>query len=604
MRGKLPSLLVGIVLARITPARAGKTLLTGRRRVRAQDHPRACGENCPCHLSYGLPTGSPPRVRGKLPPPRSRRPVPGITPARAGKTYFVWQEAGANEDHPRACGENGTIQIENDSITGSPPRVRGKRRAAHHGGGNTGITPARAGKTVQRVSGDKGEPDHPRACGENFTLPLAAMAIRGSPPRVRGKPRPGEKLLFHSRITPARAGKTRSPCTSPGAPSDHPRACGENTAWTKRGTRRRITPRACGENIPRSERVIEMYGSPPRVRGKLVDGRAVVKDDGITPARAGKTRPAAGGRQRNGDHPRACRENNRAKPCRVSVRGSPPRVRGKLPIRRRPWRRTRITPARAGKTTAAGELRNPTADHPRACGENNNGRPVSVVCVGSPPRVRGKPDINQDGEFWKRITPARAGKTRVSPPPRAATTDHPRACGENLADSGPASRRYGSPPRVRGKPPLAPQPAHPSRITPARAGKTSYPRLSLSLVRDHPRACGENDIVAQPAGRVKGSPPRVRGKLILIPPLFLSIRITPARAGKTLGLRGRAGSPKDHPRACGENADSPPAAVYARGSPPRVRGKHKEFIGKQDCGRITPARAGKTRIYLRELLSP
>ena len=47
-------------------------------------------------------------------------------------------------------------------------------------------------------------------------------------------------------------------------------------------------PRVCGEKIALSELPDEFPGSPPRMRGKARRGSLVLKDDGITPACAGK----------------------------------------------------------------------------------------------------------------------------------------------------------------------------------------------------------------------------------------------------------------------------------------------------------------------------
>ena len=47
-------------------------------------------------------------------------------------------------------------------------------------------------------------------------------------------------------------------------------------------------PRVCGEKIALSELPDEFPGSPPRMRGKARRGGLVLKDDGITPACAGK----------------------------------------------------------------------------------------------------------------------------------------------------------------------------------------------------------------------------------------------------------------------------------------------------------------------------
>ena len=50
---------------RITPACAGKRLVTHCRRHRDRDHPRMCGEKPALWLFCALLWGSPPHVRGK-----------------------------------------------------------------------------------------------------------------------------------------------------------------------------------------------------------------------------------------------------------------------------------------------------------------------------------------------------------------------------------------------------------------------------------------------------------------------------------------------------------------------------------------------------------
>ena len=50
---------------------------------------------------------------------------------------------------------------------GSPPQVRGKHRCACGRNGNTGITPAGAGKTFAKPHEEITARDHPRRCGEN-----------------------------------------------------------------------------------------------------------------------------------------------------------------------------------------------------------------------------------------------------------------------------------------------------------------------------------------------------------------------------------------------------------------------------------------------------
>ena len=86
-------------------------------------------------------------------------------------------------------------------------------------------------------------------------------------------------------------------------------------------------------------------------------------------------------------------------------------MRGKLYDRRYVGFYKRITPACAGKTTPRALHRRRKEDHPRVCGENQEINGVTYVAQGSPPRVRGKPvDLCSD-EVLIGITPACAGKT-------------------------------------------------------------------------------------------------------------------------------------------------------------------------------------------------
>ncbi len=146
-------------------------------------------------------------------------------------------------------------------------------------------------------------------------------------------------------------------------------------------------------------------------------------------------------------------------------------------------------------------------------------------------------------------------------------------CGENLAAGAVVSMKPGSPPRVRGKPASA-MCAPPTRwITPACAGKTTRIFEIFQSPRDHPRVCGENSTEFTPAARCRGSPPRVRGKLIVGNLIRHACRITPACAGKTFNTILLSGEKKDHPRVCGENRILVGYPGEWTGSPPRVRGK-------------------------------
>ena len=69
-----------------------------------------------------------------------------------------------------------------------------------------GITPACAGNSGPASPCSPWMPDHPRVCGEQRALALAARRALGSPPRVRGTVGGGQALHLRVGITPACAG--------------------------------------------------------------------------------------------------------------------------------------------------------------------------------------------------------------------------------------------------------------------------------------------------------------------------------------------------------------------------------------------------------------
>ena len=167
-------------------------------------------------------------------------------------------------------------------------------------------------------------------------------------------------------------------------------------------------------------------------------------------------------------------------------------------------------------------------------------------------------------------------------------------CGENAADAAGESVSGGSPPRVRGKLNVYGAIRANRGITPACAGKTYSSCRRGCRCEDHPRVCGENAVLFSSLCPHTGSPPRVRGKLHKPVPNFLGKRITPACAGKTLIDSSHNRAIRDHPRVCGENHPCPCRLTSCRGSPPRVRGKPIVLYGASSLRRITPACAGKT----------
>ena len=116
------------------------------------------------------------------------------------------------------------------------------------------------------------------------------------------------------------------------------------------------------------------------------------------------------------------------------------------------------------------------------------------------------------------------------------------------------------------------------RITPAYAGKRRYYRNVIHVCEDHPRLCGEKWIRSRQLLQSAGSPPPMRGKASFPHGLALASR--------------------DHPRLCGEKLHITERFRNNQGSPPPMRGKEAEKGGLILRFRITPAYAGKSRPHI------
>ena len=198
-----------------------------------------------------------------------------------------------------------------------------------------------------------------------------------------------------------------------------------------------------------------------------------------------------------------------------------------------------------------------------------------TVASGSPPRMRGKGLQECAPVATIGITPAYAGKSRAAGLVIVSGRDHPRVCGEKYAALVRDFCRQGSPPRMRGKDDLVTDMLARARITPAYAGKSCSLRFSSGQCRDHPRVCGEKENEGSRRHYKLGSPPRMRGKVVLCPDVLLSLGITPAYAGKRPCIGSVISGPRDHPRVCGEKHPAFSFVHSFRGSPPRMRGKGK-----------------------------
>ena len=96
---------------------------------------------------------------------------------------------------------------------------------------------------------------------------------------------------------------------------------------------------------------------------------------------------------------------------------------------------------------------------------------------------------------------------------------------------------------------------HGKRITPAPAGNTVTAEELNRFAEDHPRTCGEHNILDLVQLELAGSPPHLRGTRIFDFIAAQSLRITPAPAGNTGSSAYSSKVERDHPRTCGEHRE-------------------------------------------------
>ena len=152
---------------RITPAWAGKSLVTPSIPRARGDHPRVGGEKCRSATAAAAAKGSPPRGRGKEVHLSDTFSNQRITPAWAGKRRPAGLRAVRPRDHPRVGGEKLSSRLLSIPVQGSPPRGRGKDSPC--------------------IPRQRQAEDHPRVGGEKWATPTSYQARPGSPPRGRGK---------------------------------------------------------------------------------------------------------------------------------------------------------------------------------------------------------------------------------------------------------------------------------------------------------------------------------------------------------------------------------------------------------------------------------
>ena len=193
---------------RFIPARAGNRAPEGHIRPASPVHPRACGEQVLADRAGWLAAGSSPRVRGTAPTSRGSTFQIRFIPARAGNSRWCRSGSRRTPVHPRACGEQCAHLSFLVEEVGSSPRVRGTAGCYNGSYRWSRFIPARAGNRKATVLSVDAVAVHPRACGEQFSIQRHPIGGRGSSPRVRGTAPAWRSRWSGRRFIPARAGNS------------------------------------------------------------------------------------------------------------------------------------------------------------------------------------------------------------------------------------------------------------------------------------------------------------------------------------------------------------------------------------------------------------
>ncbi len=457
----------------LTPARAGTTNQRSSGLSDETAHPRSRGDHDGQWPDWARNRGSPPLARG--PQGRThRRAHPGrLTPARAGTTSVRGAMLPALTAHPRSRGDHQWTAPLSPGSCGSPPLARGPRVHFPLPAAVCRLTPARAGTTSWSDVPRTCSAAHPRSRGDHDAIAKQDNSTHGSPPLARGPPGRHRPHRHRRRLTPARAGTTKTRRSTGSVDSAHPRSRGDHPRpGVLAHHQRRLTPARAGTTKTRRS-TGSVDSAHPRSRGDHPrPGVLAHHQRRLTPARAGTTVPAGPSRRRSAAHPRSRGDHKLSLTIDGFTRGSPPLARGPRPACSPTWRIRRLTPARAGTTCSMrGTTRAATA-HPRSRGDHVHVPGHLHPVVGSPPLARGPRRSCCRSPPGVRLTPARAGTTAPTTPGTCRPTAHPRSRGDHGSRNGPSAPPCGSPPLARGpQSPLTWENPR-RRLTPARAGTT------------------------------------------------------------------------------------------------------------------------------------
>ena len=356
----------------------------------------------------------------------------------------------------------------------------------------------------------------------------------------------------------------------------------------------RAHPRSRGADTARSVEYTDHPGSSPLARGGLQGNRREFSSRGLIPARAGRTdRPQRRPRRRRA-HPRSRGADLDRFPARCWRGGSSPLARGGHPSTPVRPGQEGLIPARAGRTRVSHWSRGQRRAHPRSRGADRRGSSPPSRRSGSSPLARGGRHAPDCPPHVNGLIPARAGRTPRRSTRACGCGAHPRSRGADYEPAGVVHKGEGSSPLARGGQRGKVILSTFTGLIPARAGRTPLARSSPRRCRAHPRSRGADAGVTTRGGGAPGSSPLARGGPLRVGDDEQAKGSSPLARGGPKGCDPHGEVHVAHPRSRGADDDDAYAAVSTKGSSPLARGGHAGRGGLVGCRGLIPARAGRT----------
>ena len=298
-----------------------------------------------------------------------------FTPTYVGTSKSSGQSAPQASVHPHVCGDFRGQGRRRTTSGGSPPRMWGLRRVGNRGKSVTRFTPTYVGTSTCTLGPSPYPAVHPHVCGDFSPNNPPRRKGRGSPPRMWG---------------------LRSP----------------RRAWRPR---RRFTPTYVGTSTERNEGGVAIVGSPPRMWGLHPDRSVQGQVRRFTPTYVGTSPEPIRLRPPPQVHPHVCGDFRVHAVVRWHHGGSPPRMWGLLKPGPAPPPSTRFTPTYVGTSSSDISKAIAVQVHPHVCGDFRSAATTGRARSGSPPRMWGLQTCRAKAIATMRFTPTYVG-TSKSPP--------------------------------------------------------------------------------------------------------------------------------------------------------------------------------------------